>query len=151
MGGDPPTINSNNNMSDEDSKRSLFNAGVALAERIDQLQRAINMARFNPLAIDNNLGIYNYQVMVYSNDGLLQESWAKLTEKEKLEGKRIKNLVHNFIETFPLIKEVEGKPVIINHNYKKFCILITLYENKNKIFLDEHNLNAPNMDDDDGL
>ena len=32
---------------DEERKKSIFNAGVAQAERIDSLQRALNSARFN--------------------------------------------------------------------------------------------------------
>lgn len=137
---------------DEDSKHSRFNAGVAQAERIDQLQRAINMARFNPLAIDMVTQTYNYQIMLEANNGLLSEAWAKLTQAEKIEADKIFNLANNFEKTFPIINSNGNGTTTMNRlNFEKFKMILNHYERKNKVFLDEHSLNSPNQDDDEGL
>ena len=137
---------------DEDSKRSRFNAGVAQAERIDALQRAINIARFNPLMINPETQTYNYQITLQSNNGLLSEAWAKLTEKEKLEADKIFRLANEFEKTFPIINVNNNGTVTINkQNFEKYKYILNQYERKNKIYLDEHSLNSPNMDDDEGL
>lgn len=137
---------------DEGSKISRFNAGVAQAERIDVLQRAINMARFNPLVVDMNTQTYNYEVILNANDGLLLEAWAKLTEAEKKQADKIYNLAHGFKKTFPIIMQNNnGDQTINRQNFEKFMEILNTYEKKNKVFLDEHSLNSPNMDDDEGL
>ena len=91
-------------MEEDGGKKSRFNAGVALTERIDALQRAINSARFNPIAMNMDTGTYNFMVMINANDGLLDEAWAKLSDKEKASGNRIKKLAlntQNFFKLFP--------------------------------------------------
>lgn len=135
---------------DEDTKHSRFNAGVALAERIDMMQKAINMARFNPLAVNPETQTYNYQIMLEANNSLLAEAWAKLTEKEQVEADKIFKLANGFEKIFPIVNNNSNGTVTINRqNFEKFKYILTHYERKNKIYLDEHSLNAPNMDDDD--
>lgn len=136
---------------DEEGKLSKFNAGVAQTERLDSLQRAINMARFNPLSMNMDTGTYNYQVMINANDCLLNECWAKLKKDEKTYGDRIKLLVHQTVELYPPVTYgKDGAKVNVN-NYKKFMEVINIYEKTTKTFLDTHNLNSPNVDDDEGL
>jgi hypothetical protein len=136
---------------DEGGGKSLFNAGIALTERIDALQRAMNASRFNPLARNFDVGKFNYEVMITSLDGLLMEAWAKMSDPERKDAARIKNLVYNFLEVNPIITNQNGQTKINMQNYKKFMQLIDVYEKKVKIYLDGHNLNAPNMDEDEGL
>lgn len=135
----------------EEGKLSKFNAGVALTERIDGLQVAMNMSRFNPTGVSPATGTFNYEVMLNAQDGLLAEVWAKLTAKEKQQAERIKNLTHDTLARFPLFKQTREGLLLNNTNYKKFMDLINLYERKNKELLDSHNLNAPNIEDDEGL
>ena len=136
---------------DDEGKMSKFNAGVALTERIDSLQRALNMARFNPLSPNQDTGTFNYQVMINANDGLLSECWAKLTDSEKKQADRIRKLVHKMVELFPPIVQGQEGPKINKNNYRKFNELILIYEKMNKDILDSHNLNSPNVDSDEGL
>lgn len=137
-------------MEEDSGKLSRFNAGIAQTIRIDDLQQKLNLARFNPLAQDLEIGRFNYEIMVSACDGLLQESWAKLSPKEKEEGDRLRKLVSLFIDVFPIYTQTkDGKTKVNYQNYRKFMELINLYEKKNKIFLDDHNLNAPNYEDDD--
>lgn len=140
-------------MSDyEDNKLSRFNAGVALTERIDALQRAINAARFNPLATNPETMTMNYENMIAANDALFYEAWGKLKDDERELGQRIQKIIKRFLETNPPInKDANGKMQINKNNYKKLLELINFYERKNKEFLDGHNLNAPNFEDDDDM
>jgi len=133
----------------DDSKKSVFNAGVAQAERIDSLQRALNSARFNPIAQNPEVGKFNYEIMASACDGLFYEAWGKLTDTEKEEGQRIKTIIHSFIEHRAIISRVNGEMVINKRNLSEFMVLIDLYEKKNKEYLDEHNLNSPSHEDDD--
>lgn len=135
---------------EDEGKKSVFNAGVAQTERIDSLQKAVNSCRFNPTAFNQEVGRYNYELMVSANDGLLAEVWAKLSPNEKVQGKRIQELMVKFMEQNKIIYYYGGEQKINLNNLKKFNVLITLYERMNKQFLDDHNLNAPNWDEDDG-
>lgn len=135
----------------EEGKKSIFNAGIAQVERIDELQKSMNMARFNPLMFNPVIGIFNYEVMIKSQDGLLEESWSKLTTPERDKGDKIKNLIHEFVEIKPIFIESNTGLKINTENYKRFKKLIDIYAKNNKIFLDAHNLNSPNIDEDDEL
>jgi len=131
-------------------KKSVFNAGVAQTERIDNLQKAINYARFNPTFYNMDIGKFNYEILVASNDGLLAEVWSKLSTKERIVGERIRKAVTEYLEQNKIIYYHNGEQKINLSNLKRFNELIILYERYNKDFLDVHNLNSPNMDDDEG-
>ena len=66
-----------------EEKRGRFNAGVAFAERLDSLQRAINMARFNLVALNPTTGTYNFEVMKSALDSLFREAEPKCSDAEK--------------------------------------------------------------------
>lgn len=134
----------------EEEKQSKFNAGVALTERLDALQRANNAARFNPIMKNFETGTYNYEVMIASCDGLLNEAWDKLTKKEKELGLRLSKMIHKQIKYFPPIEMDDKGNVNINVNhYEKALQLIDFYEKKTKEWLGSHNLNSPNLEDDE--
>ena len=135
-------------MSEEISK-SFFNAGMAQAERIDSLQRTMNAARFNPLALNQQVNKWNYEIMQSAQDSLLKECWGKLTPEEKIRGQKYKRLIEGFLEYFPVITKKKDEIKIHKDNYKKFMEIIDLYENTIKVFLEVHDLNSPNKDLDD--
>jgi hypothetical protein len=139
-------------MSYEEQRVSKFNAGLALVDRIDSLQRAINMARFNPLRLNMETGTYGYEIMVASNDSLINETWGKMSSKERKVAQRLRNTVHDFMRLYPPINvEKDGTNKINKENYQKLMELLNLYETKNKEFLDGHGMATPDYDDDDGL
>lgn len=135
----------------EEGKYSKFNAGVALTERLDQLQRAINASRFNPIAMNLEVGTPNYEVWLNANDALLDECWAKLHDKEKKEGKRISKLIRDYIHKCPPLVNTKDGTRINQDNFSKMMSMLDLYTKKIKIYLDEHKLNSPNIDEDEGL
>lgn len=142
----------------EGDKSSKFNAGVALAQRLDTLQKTINSARYNLTMVNILTGTYNYEVMIQSVNSLLSEAWGKMNEKEQEEGLRIRDAVVNSTDNYPLIemkKDKDGNvnPVENKANKARFLKAFDLYERKVKEYLEAHDLNAPNRDleDDDEI
>lgn len=137
----------------DDSKQSVFNAGVAFAERIDALQRAINAARFNPQSYNEETGTFNYQVIITSLHGLLMESWSKLDDEERIILVRYDNMINLMTELFPIVTstktENENNFFWNYENYKRLMVILNLHEKNIKDALDNHSLNSPNRDDDD--
>ena len=126
-----------------------FNAGVAMAFRIDSLQRAINSSRFSPLQLNEETGTLNYEVIFSSCNSLLNEAWSKLEQKEKDLGEKTRKLIQEFMEKFPiLIRNNKGEVKVNNNNFKRLMEMLDFYEKLNKTFLDNHNLNAPTMNKD---
>lgn len=134
----------------EEGKKSYFNAGMAQADRVDMLQRILNDARFNIMMINPIYGRFNYEVMVTSCDGLLKECWGKLSDKEKAEGLRIKNLISSYLNSNPIvIGNGNGESKVNNNNLKVFQKFFELYENKMRDFLEAHDMNSPNKEEED--
>ena len=86
-----------------EEKKSRFNAGVALAERIDALQRTINSARFNPLQINPDTQTYNYEIIIECNHALVNEAWDKLNKDEREIALRLRNVLKAFNKAYPVI------------------------------------------------
>lgn len=139
-------------MSDDGSKLSKFNSGVSHVERINELQVTMNTARFNPLVMNPQFMKWNYEIMINAQDCLLYECWAKLGKDEKEKGDKIKDLVHKIVKLKPILKKAHNGEWLVNQdNFEKFLELIDIYEKSNKIFLDKHNLNSPDQENDEGL
>lgn len=138
---------------EEEGEKSIFNAGVAQAERIDSLQRAINASRFNVLAVNPETMTYNYQVIIDANNGLLDEAWAKLSDDEQKLGLKLKKLINDFIEIKPPMKKITNgmseEMKINKDNYKDMLKLIDIYSRTIKEFLNSHDMNSPSKDEDD--
>lgn len=131
----------------EDNRKSIFNAGVALAERIDGLRRAINAAKYNPTAFNPEVGKFNFEIMVTSADNLLDEAWGKLTDKERLEGDKYSKLINQQLLVKPIIIGIGSKdPKINKDNLQKFLVLFTLYERRIRVYYEEHDLDSPNKE-----
>lgn len=138
---------------DDYNKQSVFNAGVAQAERIDVLQRALNGARFNPQQFNPETETFNYQIMIDSLNGLMMECWSKAKESEQKEMNRLRNLLHDYIIVSPPIRiatstkgEVYYWDTVV---YQSILKLLSYYEQLIRDVLDAHGMNSPNRDDDD--
>lgn len=138
---------------DDNSKISVFNAGVALAIRLDSLQKALNAARFNLQQFNPETETFNYQIMIDSLNSLRMESWSKLDKDEKVNLQRVDKLVKSFIKFRAPINEITtttGKSYSWNpENFTALVELLDIYERLIKDALDRHALNSPNRDDDD--
>ena len=132
-----------------ESKKSVFNAGIAATERIDALQRSLNAARFNLKMFNMETGTFNYEIMISSLNGLFHEAWAKLDPEEKVEGETIYSLIRSCMRIFPPIKQskMDNTKYIDENNWEKLERLLIIYERTIKEYLDKHNLNAPNQEE----
>jgi hypothetical protein len=143
-------------MNFEDEKQSKFNAGVALAERIDSLQRALNAVRFNLRRYNIETETFNFKVFIDALDGLKMEAWSKLTKDERKELTKIKELIESTLRYLSPVESHINLHGEIQYDWdeKNFTSLekiLFIYERKIKEALDRHNFNSPNADDDDGL
>lgn len=137
---------------DDDGKKSVFNAGVAQAERIDSLQRAINAARFNPLMMNPETGTFNYQVLIDSADNLISEGWGKFTDEERKQAALMLRVIKSYAEVFrPVEVDGEGKLQFNMKNYDRIMAYFTLLDRKIKELYDAHDLNSPSKGYDEGL
>jgi len=136
-------------MGEYEDKKSKFNAGVLLTSRLHELQATINMCRYNPMAPNLQTGRFNYEVMISALDSLLNECWAKLSPTEQKEGYRMQNLINKFVKFRPPITTANKELKVNNKNHEDLMKLLDLYEKMIKTFLDTHDLNAPNREEDD--
>ena len=138
-------------MNYEDDRKSQFNAGVAMAKRIDDLQQKLNAARFNPLMLNASTGTYNYEVMIKCCDGLISEAIGKMNDVEKTVVAKIQEIIGMYQKCYLVIKKTKDGDKINLINFEKLFPLINYYEVYAKTVLDNHNFNSPDFDNDDGI
>lgn len=134
----------------DDAKKSRFNAGIAQTERIDSLQRAINGAKFNPLMKNFETGTYGYEIIMDALDVMIDEGWEKFTTKEREIVLRMNKVLRSMHKFFPPISLDKDNVQSINKiNYDKFMEFARMFGRKLKEYYGNHDLNAPNYDEDD--
>jgi len=139
--------------SEDEGKISKFNAAFFQMRRIGELQSRINFVSLNPLAHNEEFGVYNYNVWVTCIDSLLQEVLPKLGPKEKEKIKEIRELVHTFLNKRPII--VEKKSVnsrgrvqvhLDNEVWETAYKMLNIYEEEVRDLLDTHQMQSPTRD-----
>ena len=133
-------------------KLSKFNAAAFQMKRIADLQERINIVSLNPIDMNEQFGVFNYEIWVTSCDSLLQEVSAKLSEKERKLIKKIRDKLHQFLNQNPILKEkrmINGsKQTILNKDVWRVTYkAITIYEEYVRELLDVHQMNSPERDD----
>ena len=147
------------NKEQEEGSNSQFNAGLLQMKRIHEIQDLLNRASLNPLAFNEELGVYNYQIIFSSTCSLLNEASPKLGKDERKDAEKLRNGIREFIVKFPIYelkKDIKaGSNYSTNSlNKKHWQILLDwlqTYETLIRNLLDKHQLNSPNKEDDDGL
>ena len=134
---------------DDEGGKSRFNAGIALTERIDSLQRTINAAKFNPFAKNFETGTYNYEILIVAIDNMIAEGWDKFSDPEKEYCLKLLKILEMTNETFSPIVVVGEEQKINYENYQNFKKIFGYCERRIKEFYGKHNLNAPSIDEDD--
>lgn len=140
-------VRSKYDFNDDEGQISKFNAGLLQMQRIHVLQDRINNAWLNPLAQNNEFGVWNYNVIYNSCNSLLQEVSSKLSDKEKEEGFNTKNIIDNFMIKNPVHTE---KNRIIKINLDTWNILKRIlykYETIVREYLDKHGMSSPEIEE----
>lgn len=122
------------------------------------LQRKINQCRMNPFIIDEEMGVYNYEIILRCITQLLQEVLPKLKEDDKFNILALKKAVETQLKNNPIhvLKKEKNYPhnkyyELKNENWETFEKWLFEYESKVRYLLDVHELNAASKDVRDGL
>lgn len=143
----------------DQGQSSKFNAGLLQMKRLHEVQDLLNRASLNPLAYNEEIGVYNFQIMFSSITTLLNESSAKLGATERKEAEALREGIRSFLTEKPIFEmtqdvKVGGSKSVIRFNKKNWNILekyLIQYQTLVRKQLDAHNLNSPNQEDDQGL
>lgn len=82
--------------------QSKYNEAFLKMHRFHKLQDSINLASMNPLEININLNIYNYQIIIESINSLLKECWSKLNESDRAEALGRKVAIEYLLKKCPI-------------------------------------------------
>lgn len=143
-------------MSEQDIKKSEFNAAVGQMIRISNLQQKINDIKINLLVYNDYYQSYNYQIYFMLCNSLLEECKPKLTDKEKDYGNYFRDKLTSVMDNNKVFKEVKlkvngKKQIILDERVwnvlKKYLVD---FESLVRKYLDLHDLNAPNKEYDEG-
>jgi len=138
----------------DEGKISKYNPAWLKMDRLHNINDTINRCWLNPLAYNQNLQQFNFEIILSCIFRLYQESQAKFNERERKKilamGKGIeltlqKNPVYEqrTRKTMPHTKYVE-----INHgNWKVIKKWIDIYESEVKRVVDLHGLDTPNQEE----
>jgi len=138
----------------EEGINSKFNAGMLQMQRIHKLQDEMNNLNKNLIAVDIETGLRNYEVLVNCINSLFQEVSPKLSDKEKVEGLKTKELVECFLEKRPIHSDRTAtinshkKYVQFNKdNFKQGKKIIFMWEFMVRNYLEKHKMNSPPDDE----
>lgn len=143
----------------DQGESSQFNAGLLQMKRIHEIQDLLNKASLNPQAFNDEVGVYNFEIILSSINSLLHESSPKLGKVERLEAESMRDSIKLFLVNHPIFELKKnlnaGNSRLTNKfNKKNWKVLekwIVAYETFVRHLLDKHELNSPNKVEDEGL
>lgn len=131
-------------------KKSAFNAGIGQTMRVHELQLLINSCRVNPLLFSDKYQARHFQIIVNCLDSLAFEVFPKCDDKEKEQLAKIKTIVRENLMKNPVFrrwKSQEGEgTIVVPENWANVWKNIENYEEFVRILLDNHGLNAPDIE-----
>lgn len=134
-----------------DGSKAGFNEAAYMMVRLHQLQTAINQARLNPLGSDPTTGTPYYKLWLSCLDGLYSEMSGKLNDAQKKELKAYQQIIRSKLITNPIYRQTHSavtgtNRTIFNHQaWADIEHLLMQYEEKLKVFKEEHGLGNPDM------
>lgn len=143
---------------ESDGLTSKFNEASFKMLRFHKLQYEINICRCNPLNFNEPNKVYNFQVWITNLDSMMMEMIGKLSEEEKENILKMRQVIQTFLIKHPVVNE--RKNMITNSNlikidYPAFAILekeIVRYEIKLQELKSRCGFDSPNNEDNyDGL
>jgi len=135
----------------QEPNKAMFNEAYFVTKRLSSLQERINFAKMNPLAYNNEVMVYNYQIWFTDLTSLLNEAWPKLTEEEQADAEVFRNAIQTLLRINP-----PHKDIIVNGDksvkFNKECWYLLedgliMFEKKVRTLLDTHGLSNPTEED----
>lgn len=144
----------NNYEQPEDSDRftSKFNEAFLKMHRIHKLQDSINLASLNPLQLNPQLFVFNYEIIIRACDGILKECWAKMTPEERTDAVQLKEAIELKLESNPIHFNMQNKTnnkeqIKLNlNNWNVLKKWIFKYEVKTRELLGKTGYDSPDKD-----
>lgn len=135
-------------------KTSKFNAAVLQMQRIHDLQERLNRAKINQLAYSEDVGLFNYEIILNTINALYLEVEPKLGTKENKKGLLLKEAIEDSLKKNPVHFEKKTltypyRPTIQfnKNNWENIRKVIFFYESLVRDFLEIHGMNSPPNDD----
>lgn len=145
-------------MAEEELQLSKFNAGLLQMKRIHELQDTINKCNLNLLNYNENIGSYNYEIILSCLDSLYQEAKPKLKPDEIKNCETKRRVINEFLKRKPLMSMKKTQVPNGKGQLQVDTIVWNLvkeqlfeYESLVRDCLDKHDLNSPGKDDLSGL
>jgi hypothetical protein len=135
-------------MEQQPTEQSKFNAGVSKSQEIRAQLNAINLSRLNPLAMDLELSIYNFEAIHKRLINLFFEVRSKCGETELGKLERLKTLCENcFKNKNPFVsqKTRDGLQKVLDNKNLDFLIsCLELFESSIRQSLAAHGFDTEN-------
>jgi len=145
-------------MGEDNGYESAFNEAALKMKRIHESQNVVNSLSVNLLMYNPIAQKYNYEIVCAELITLLHEVSGKLSDNEKKEGKRWRDLLISVLEIKPIYtKEYNEslgnlKSYDKHHpeNWKYLRKIIFEFGDLIREYLEKHGLSAPNQESDGG-
>lgn len=140
----------------DDGKMSEFNSAALKMKRLDKIQELLNQINGNLLALNDQYGVYNYELKLSLCDSLYQEVESKLTEEEREDGERLREFVEKMISENPVYKNKKEKiypyrekQTMDKENWKIIKKALFFYEKVARKYMDAHGMDTAYADESD--
>lgn len=132
---------------------SKFNPAQHKMNRINELSRIINEAKLSLSSWNVEFNDWSYNVYFNCLVALYREVFVKFSEDDKKECEDLRIPIKNLKLKYPIQEKTKNnKWLPINpERFEIFIRWIGLYEEKIRKLQDEHGLDTPNLEDNEGL
>jgi hypothetical protein len=136
---------------EDNSQKSIFNAGVGQAQEVRGQQNMLNKAKLDLLSMNNDPEypqVINYELCLGLLTNMFKEVEPKCGSTEAEDIAKYKNIAEKFLETHPIMEQNNKGKVSIDYNSLKiFKKILEAYETKVRKALDKHEMNSPSKSD----
>ena len=132
---------------------SKFNPAQHKMNRLNELSRIINESKLSLHSYNNEFNDWNYNLYFLAVTSLYEEVFVKFSEEEKISCDVIRVAIEMMKNKYPIQEDSKKRrwTAINVDRFKIFISWIRKYEEKVKELQDEHGLDTPNQEDDQGL
>lgn len=137
---------------EENKEISRFNPAQHKMNRINSISENINASSMNLEAWNIELCDWNYNIYFKALVRLYHEVYTKFSDDEKEECEIIRRAIEKSMEDYPVREKLKrGWGQLNTARLRIFKRYIEEYEKIVKKYQNEHGLDTPNMEDDEGI
>lgn len=87
----------------------IFNEGVAVVYRLDEIQKQITICSLNPAAMNVSLNTFNYKLWINFLTALQREILADLVPNDLKKAEQLRKAIVEFEKKFPVYESIQLK------------------------------------------